>query len=59
MTDSGRLAEAFFRDRYPIDETVAADLIGIAMSRGGDHAELYFEHREGSNIAFEQQRVKY
>ena len=58
MTDSGRLAEAFFRDRYAIDETVAADLVGIAMSRGGDHAELYFEHREGSNIAFEQQHVK-
>ena len=58
MTDSGRLAEAFFRDRYAIDGTVAADLIGIAMSRGGDHAELYFEHREGSNIAFEQQHVK-
>jgi len=58
MTDSGRLAEAFFRDRYNIDQTVAADLIGIAMSRGGDHAELYFEHREGSNITFEQQHVK-
>jgi TldD protein len=58
MPDSGRIAEAFFRDRYNIDQTVAADLIGIAMSRGGDHAELYFEHREGSNIAFEQQHVK-
>src|SRR5207249_7827598 len=28
------------------------------MSRGGDRAELFFEHREGANIAFEQQAVK-
>ena len=28
------------------------------MSRGGDRAELFFEHREGSNVAFEQQAVK-
>lgn len=56
--DTGRLAEAFFRDRYAIDQAVAADLLGIAMSRGGEHAELYFEHREGSNIVFEQQAVK-
>jgi len=58
MTDSGRLAEAFFRDRYAIDTSIAAELLGVAMSRGGDHAELYFEHREGSHIAFEQQAVK-
>jgi TldD protein len=56
--DSGRLAEAFFRDRYGIDTGICSELLGIAMSRGGDHAELYFEHREGSNIAFEQQVVK-
>src|SRR5262245_55598064 len=28
------------------------------MSKGGEHAELYFEHRENSNITFEQQAVK-
>ncbi|HEX6136683.1 MAG TPA: metallopeptidase TldD-related protein [Casimicrobiaceae bacterium] len=57
-TDTGRLAEAFFRDRYGIDQSVAAEVIGIAMSRGGDRGELFFEHREGSNISFEQQAVK-
>jgi TldD protein len=57
-TDSGRLAEAFFKDRYSIDTGIAQELLGIAMSRGGDHAELYFEHRTGSNITFEQQVVK-
>jgi TldD protein len=58
MTDIGRESEAFFNSRYGIDGAVASDLLGIAMSRGGEHAELYFEHREGSNITFEQQAVK-
>src|SRR5438552_5814057 len=28
------------------------------MSRGGKYVEFFFEHREGSNITFEQQAVK-
>ena len=58
MADAGRQSEAFFRDHYGIDDPVAAELLGVAMSRGGDSAELFFEHREGSNISFEQQAVK-
>ncbi|HEY8173337.1 MAG TPA: DNA gyrase modulator, partial [Dehalococcoidia bacterium] len=58
MTDIGRESEAFFSGRYGIDGSVCSELLGIAMSRGGEHAELYFEHREGSNITFEQQAVK-
>lgn len=58
MTDTARIAEAFFNDRYNVDAAVASDLIAVAMSRGGGYAELFFEHREGSNITFEQQLVK-
>ncbi len=58
MTSAASLAETFFRDRYAIDQNTAAEVLGLAMSRGGDRAELFFEHREGSNIAFEQQAVK-
>jgi TldD protein len=58
LIDTGRLAEAFFHDRFNIDTAIAADLIGVAMSHGGEYAELFFEHREGSNITFEQQAVK-
>ena len=58
MTDTGRLSESFFSSRYAIDQGVAADLLAMAMSRGGEHAELFFEHRQGSNITFEQQAVK-
>ncbi|TAK60616.1 MAG: metalloprotease TldD, partial [Dehalococcoidia bacterium] len=58
MADPGRVAESFFHDRFSIDQSIAADLIATAMSRGGEHAELFFEHRESSNITFEQQAVK-
>jgi hypothetical protein len=58
LTDTGRVAESFFSSRYGIDQSVAADLLAVAMSKGGEHAELFFEHREGSNITFEQQAVK-
>lgn len=58
MADPGRVAESFFSDRFSIDQTAAADLIATAMSRGGEHADLFFEHRESSNITFEQQAVK-
>ena len=57
-TNIGRVSEAFFRDRYGIDEATASSLLASAMGRGGDHAELFFEHRQGSNIVFEQQAVK-
>ncbi len=58
MTDTARLSEAFFNDRYSIDAAAGADLLGVAMNRGGEYAELFFEHRQGSNITFEQQAVK-
>lgn len=51
-------AAAFFRNQYSIDEPTMTNLLGVALSRGGDYAELYFEHRESGNIQFEQQQVK-
>ncbi|MGH7623588.1 MAG: PmbA/TldA family metallopeptidase, partial [Gemmatimonadaceae bacterium] len=58
MADVGQQSEAYFRERYGIDQATASELLAVAMSRGGDRAELFFEHREGSNISFEQQVVK-
>ena len=39
---------AFMRERYGIDEATAQSLLDAALSRGGEHAELFFEHRDGS-----------
>ncbi|HXH21810.1 MAG TPA: metallopeptidase TldD-related protein [Dehalococcoidia bacterium] len=49
---------AFMRERYGIDEAVALSLLDAALSRGGEYAELYFEHKDAGNIQFEQQAVK-
>ncbi len=49
---------AFLRERYAIDAALAQSLLSAALSRGGDYAELYFEHRTSGAIAFEQQAVK-
>ena len=49
---------AFMRDRFSIDEAVAQGLLDIALSRGGEHAELYFEHTTAGSIRFQDQAVK-
>ena len=61
MSDvSGRQAPgaAFMRDRFAIDEATAQSLLDLALSRGGEFAELYFEHKTAGSIVFEQQVVK-
>ena len=55
---AGQQGLEFFRSRYGIDTGVARSLLDAALARGGDYAELYFEHRTASSISFEQQAVK-
>ncbi len=54
----GLAGVTFFRERYAIDEAVAQNLLDLALSRGGESAELFFEHKTAGNILFEQQAVK-
>lgn len=58
MSDPAATALLFFADRYNIDSAVMSSLLGVAMSRGGDFAELYFEHRTNSSVSWEDQAVK-
>ena len=58
MTDPSAEALRLFRDRYAIDPAVMSSLLSVALGRGGDFAELFFEHRTNSAIAWEDQRVK-
>ena len=51
-------AGAFFEDTFAIDTAVLAEVLGVALGRGGDFAELYFEYRESGSITFEEQAVK-
>ena len=61
MTDPagrGSPGAAFMRDRFAVDEATAQSIIDIALSHGGEYAELYFEHRDAGSILFEDQSVK-
>lgn len=48
----------FFQNRFGIDQTIMQELLNVALSRGGDFAELYFEHRLTSMMQFEDQTVR-
>jgi TldD protein len=41
-----------------IDAQLAARLLGVALSTGGEHADLYFEYQSASDFSFEEQRVR-
>ena len=58
MSNPGADSIEFFRNRYNIDSAAVSSLLSIALSRGGDFAELFFEHRTNSAIQWEDQRVK-
>ena len=44
--------------RYNIDSAMMSSLLSVALSHGGDFAELFFEHRTSNAIAWEDQQVK-
>ena len=44
--------------RGAIDAPLAQRLLEIALSSGGDWADLFFEYRTGADYSFEDQRVK-
>lgn len=48
----------FFQSRFGVDQKVMNDLLDVALSRGGDFAELYFEHRQTNLISYEEQVVR-
>jgi TldD protein len=41
-----------------IDAHLAERLLGVALSTGGEYADLYFEYQSASDFAFEEQRVR-
>ena len=41
-----------------IDDGLARRLLALALGRGGDYADLYFEHAESASYVYEDERVK-
>ena len=58
MPDPTTESLQLFGSRYYLDPAVMSSLLSTALSRGGDFAELFFEHRTNSAISWEEQRVK-
>jgi TldD protein len=44
--------------REQIDTEIAQRLLGIALERGGDYADLYFEYRVGADVILEDEKIK-
>ncbi|HKV41227.1 MAG TPA: metalloprotease TldD [Blastocatellia bacterium] len=48
----------FFLDRYGLTASDIDRLLGVALARGGDYADLYFEYRINHGISLEERIVK-
>jgi TldD protein len=48
----------FFFDRFGLTASDIDKLLATALRRGGDYADLYFEHRIANSINFEERIVK-
>jgi TldD protein len=41
-----------------IDAAIASRLLALALERGGDYADLFFEYRVGADVVLEDERIK-
>ncbi|MEO6725979.1 MAG: DNA gyrase modulator, partial [Blastocatellia bacterium] len=48
----------FFTDKFNITILQIESLLGAALSKGGEYADLYFEYNVLSNLGMEEQIIK-
>ena len=48
----------FFTSRFPVTVGAIEDLLGVALSQGGDFADLYFEYSVTNSLSLEEQIIK-
>lgn len=48
----------FFTDKFNITIPQIESLLGAALSKGGEYADLYFEHNVANNLNLEEQIIK-
>jgi len=51
-------SKEFFSSRFGVTERDLAQYLGLALSRGGDYADLYFEYRTTSSVHLEESIIK-
>ena len=49
---------SFFTEHFNITVSDIENLLSVALSKGGDYADLYFEYSVSSNINLEEQIIK-
>ncbi|MFZ4985055.1 MAG: metalloprotease TldD [Blastocatellia bacterium] len=49
---------AFFTTRFPISINAIEELLGCALSQGGDYADLYFEYSVVNSLSLEERIIK-
>ncbi|WP_044247328.1 TldD/PmbA family protein [Chondromyces apiculatus] len=53
-TDAPRVT---YFSRFGVTEAMIRETIGVAMSRGGDYADLFFQHQVANNLSLEDGQV--
>ncbi len=48
----------FFTEKHNITVSEIGTLLGLALSKGGDYADLYFEHAVNNSLSLEEQIIK-
>src|SRR5690349_12679889 len=48
----------FFLTRFGLTVAQIDELLGLALARGGNYADLYFEYRENNSVALEERIIK-
>lgn len=51
-------AAGFFLSRFGLTVGQLDELLALALARGGDYADLYFEHRLSNSVGLEEQIIK-
>ena len=48
----------FFMGRYGLTTAIIDRLLGLALARGGDYADIYFEYRISNSLSLEEHIIK-
>jgi TldD protein len=54
---AGSGATGYFGRTFGVTEGMIRETLGAALSRGGDHADVFFQHRVGSDLGLEDGAV--
>jgi TldD protein len=57
VSPSADAPRVHYFSRFGVDEAMIRDALAEAMSRGGDHADLFFQHRVSNALALEDGEV--